>query len=77
MADQISNERLKLTCTWINGLSLAIFAAGVVLPLVNLVIGNSQSDVGPVAILSGVCLILTVSIHCSGNLLLGEFDDSD
>lgn len=77
MADQISNEKLKLTCTWINGLSLAIFAAGVVLPVVNLAIGSLQSDIGAVAILSGVCLILTVSIHWSGNRLLGEFDDSE
>lgn len=77
MADQIDNERLKLTCTWINGLSLAIFAAGVVLPVVNLIVGISHSNIGSVAMVSGICLIVTVGIHLYAKRLLGEFDDSD
>jgi hypothetical protein len=77
VADQIGNEKLKLTCMWINGLSLAIFAAGVVLPVVNLLVGSSQSGPGPVAVLCGICLIVTVSIHLWAKRMLGEFDDSD
>lgn len=77
MANQIGNEKLKLTCTWINGLSLAIFAAGVVLPTINFIIGNSQSGPGATAVLCVVCFVIAVSVHLSAKSLLGEFDDSD
>jgi VIT1/CCC1 family predicted Fe2+/Mn2+ transporter len=74
VVDLIQNERVKLASSWMNALSAAVFAAGVVFPLVNMVVGTIRLGVGFSVVLCGVCTALTVAIHGVGRFMLGKLD---
>jgi hypothetical protein len=66
----VHNEKIKLTATWLNGLSIAIFAVGGFAPLLS---GIYQS--GPtvfVAFVSAVCLFVAGVLHVIGRRILED-----
>jgi VIT1/CCC1 family predicted Fe2+/Mn2+ transporter len=75
MSDLISNEKIKLTASWMNTMSGAIFTAGVALPIIGQVTGASHLEIGVLAVLMGVCFVGAVGIHWLGTHFFGGLDD--
>lgn len=71
--DLIHNERTKLTATWINGVSLALFAGGGFGPWVAYVnASGSQHNPLVLSTISTVCILVAVSLHWFARLTLGR-----
>ena len=62
IATTIHNERIKLSATWLNGLSVATFAVGGLAPWFSAL--YSAGPLSPLAgLLSMICLIASYALH--------------
>lgn len=77
MADRIGDESLKLTAAWLNAISVATMAAGVVVPVVNQVYGERPMDTSVLTLLICGCIVSSLILHLAGLLVLGGLDVSD
>ncbi len=60
----LSNEQVKLTATYLNGIAITIFAVGGLAPLVALVSGTASPSAVPLIIaLTSVCVVLSGALH--------------
>jgi hypothetical protein len=61
----VRNERMKLTATYINGISIALFAVGGLAPLFSTLYASAGSaqPMWVIAIVSLICFILSVALH--------------
>lgn len=71
--DQVHNESLKLTATLANGVAIALFAGGVILPLVSFYTG-AQDAIRPDAILLVICATMGLALHRVGQWLIGGLE---
>lgn len=77
MANLIENETVKLVANWLNGMSLTVIGAGIVIPVINQVIGsNPISRAGLVLLVLG-CLIFAYVLHLFGRKVLRGLHDPD
>lgn len=73
MSDLVHNERTKLTATWLNGVSLAIFAAGGFGPWLTLAnTGGPHYDAAILATISVVCILVSIGLHFTARVFLGR-----
>jgi len=74
---RIRNERLKLLATGLNGAGVGCFTAGVVTPIVALVLDlpGTQGRSGIVILVSLIWLLVRVNLHSVGQLILGRLKD--
>lgn len=67
----VQNERLKLLATYLNGLSIAVFAVGGLAPLFSLPNGSlPASSTAFVTIVGVVCFLVSGALHYAGSLVL-------
>lgn len=59
---QIHDERVKLSATWLNGLSIAIFAVGGFAPMLTRLYDGRALDKSLLAIAAG-CFLAAFAIH--------------
>lgn len=73
---EISNERLKLVGTWLNGLSVAIMTAGAFIPSAQFVFGvlPETTKTGLVYISAAVCVLTGLSLHLVAQWLFGGLE---
>lgn len=74
--EEISNERLKLAGTWLNGLSVAIMTAGSFIPSAQFVFGilPETAETGLVYISAVVCVLTGLSLHSVAQWLFGGLE---
>ena len=60
--DLAHNERLKLTATYVNGVTVALLAVGGFAPAFNLVVNQTTPTSGVLA-LTAICHIISVTLH--------------
>jgi hypothetical protein len=69
----IINERIKLQAAYLNGLAIAMIAAGVFGPIISYVYGIiPQANMGLVAISTGGCFVCSAGIHYLAQNLLED-----
>ena len=59
----VSNEQIKLTATYLNGVAIATFAVGGLAPMVALLSGSLSAQLGEIGGLAGVCATASAVIH--------------
>lgn len=62
LSTTIHNERVKLTATWLNGLAIAIFAVGSLVPVFTTLYGEGQVT-GYLALGVVICLFASPALH--------------
>lgn len=67
----ISNERVKLSATYANGLSIAIFAVGGFAPFISAAL-SQPSSYAPVLLIMVVCWIMSGTIHWAARTALRD-----
>lgn len=65
----IKNERLKLTATYLNGVSIAVFAVGGLAPVFSGVYATTGLTTLHL-VLSGVCFFASFGIHLGARAIL-------
>ena len=70
MSQLNENESLKLTATWINGISAAVVAAGIVLPILNQLVGSNRLNSQVLVLLICGCLAVAGILHLIGLAVL-------
>ena len=68
------NEQLKLTATWLNAISVAFMATGVIAPVLANLYGFNTSSISNVLydrlIVAFVCFLGSLVLHYSGRRIL-------
>jgi hypothetical protein len=72
MGKLVDNEQTKLSATYVNGLAIAIMAAGVVAPLVGVFTTDSALPSWQLALIFLCCMAISGGLHYVARLLLGE-----
>jgi len=72
--DEIRNEHLKLSATWLNNLSAGIIAAGTFVPAAQVIFNLLPlgTDNGLVVGVGLVCFVTGFAIHLAGHVFLGS-----
>lgn len=68
----VTNERRKLSATYLNGLAVAIFAVGGFAPFISAVLAGGAGAQSPLLVLAimGVCWIMSGAIHSAARASL-------
>jgi hypothetical protein len=70
---EITNERIKLLATYLNGLAIAMATAGVFGPIISYIYGIIPSaNFGLVLLSTGGCFIFSAGIHYLAQTLLED-----
>jgi hypothetical protein len=79
LANLIRNERLKLTANWLNAISTAVMAAGVLGPGAYVLLDLGTKKLDPIYTLRAVliCVVVSVALHAIGRAFLGELQDDE
>ena len=69
-------EGIKHQASWLNSLATAVASGGIIVPSVALFTGviSSVTNVGVVALISGICLWISVALHEQGAKLISEIE---
>lgn len=74
--EEIQNERLKLTANWFNTLATGVLTAGLFVPAAQFLFGvlPTNTDVGLVYAIGGVCIVAGVGLRFMGQWTLGGLE---
>ena len=59
----IENEQTKLTATWLNGISIAVFAVGGLAPLLSSVYAGNEAPIEVIGLIVAVCFVGSGALH--------------
>lgn len=68
----IHNERVKHTCTYLNGIAIATFAVGSLAPLISAMNGSTATSPTGVALVSVICIAISIALHVAVRYFLGR-----
>ena len=71
--NQIGNEQTKLTANFLNGLAIALFAVGVIAPVISALYGSGRPSV-LLAVVSAVCFLVALAIHLAARRILRSLE---
>lgn len=78
LGDKISNERTKLTATFVSSLGVAIFAVGGVAPTLSLITGQAPAASGAtVLVFALICYTLSGVLHLAARRALEGIRNDD
>jgi Na+/melibiose symporter-like transporter len=58
----VQNERTKLTATWLNGASVALYAVGGLAPLTSSIY-NEKAPTALIAAGASICIMAAIALH--------------
>lgn len=72
-----STEKTKLLANWMNAVSVAVFGAGGLLPLLSVYVGVGPPVREPDLVwqIFAFCLVVALGLHWFGSLILGRLSD--